>query len=81
MNEPTAAITPEELAERGWDGPSRCRCLSEGEGYVPCPPQMCDAQTLLKESSDLSRLHRIAVALLTDVQLDEYRRRRNAESE
>lgn len=78
-NSSDAAITPEELAERGWEGASRCRCLAEGEGYVPCPPQMCEAQTLLEECRDLSRLHRIAVGLLTDEQLSEYRRRRDAD--
>ena len=74
----SGAITPKELAERGWEGASRCRTLAEGEGYVPCPPQMCDAQTLLEECRDLSRLHRIAVGLLTDEQLSNYRRLRDA---
>lgn len=40
-------VTPEELAERGWEGRSRCRCLVEDEGYVACPPQMCEAQDLV----------------------------------
>lgn len=79
LGESRDPITSEELERRGWDGASRCRCLAEGEGYVPCPPQMCDAQALLEECRDLSRLHRIAMALLTDEQLSKYRQRRDAE--
>ena len=74
---PITRVTPEELAERGWEGASRCRCLVDGEGYVPCPPQICDAEGILEEYRYLSHSHGIAIGLLTDEQLAEYRRRRD----
>jgi hypothetical protein len=71
-------VTPGELRARGWEGVSGCRCYEMDEGeIVPCPPQFCQADDLAREVEEMSRWHLIAFSLLTDAQMDEYRRRKN----
>jgi hypothetical protein len=71
-------VTPDELRARGWEGESKCRCEDyEAAEMVPCPPLMCEADTLAFEVRQYSRLHEIAMSLLTDEQIDEYRTRRD----
>lgn len=70
-------VTPDELRARGWEGVSACRCEDyESAEFVPCPPLMCEAEDLVREVAETSRLHLIAFSLLTDEQMDEYRARR-----
>ena len=44
-------VTPEELEIRGWEGESRCRCLSSEGGWVACPPQYCEASDLVGQAA------------------------------
>jgi hypothetical protein len=57
-------VTPEELEARGWEGASGCRCLTE-DGYVPCPPQLCEAQALLEKLGSAYRYRELQEGLPT----------------